>query len=215
MLVSHRHKFIFIKAKKVSGTSTEAYLERYCLSEEEEVTHVHTHGRDQYESEYGIIGSRLKKQNDKWHGHKSPSDIRKDLGKDKWNSYKKICSIRNPFDIAVSLYFKTQRSGQEFNPSKEDFYRFLNNNMQTFLANKIFWKPDGSFSCDYYIRQEHLEEDILKVINELGLHDYNQEMPQYKVTKDRKHYAEYYDERSKALIEKNFQDVLTYFNYSF
>lgn len=35
MLISHKYKFIFLKAFKVSGTSTESFLERYCLSDED------------------------------------------------------------------------------------------------------------------------------------------------------------------------------------
>lgn len=215
MLVSHRYQFIFLKAKKVSGTSTEAFLERYCLSPEEEQTHIHTHSRDQYVSEHGIIGSRLKNPNDNWHGHKLPLEIRKEIGEEKWNGYKKICNIRNPFDIPVSLYFQKQRAGEVFYPSKTDFNIFLKNNMSTFLDNYIFWKPDGSFSCDHYIRQENLNEDMQKLITDLGLPDYNQELPEYKITKDRKHYSEYYNNESRKVIETNFQDILNKFNYQF
>jgi hypothetical protein len=37
MIISHRHRFIFIKTRKTAGTSIEVYLSRFC-GEEDVVT---------------------------------------------------------------------------------------------------------------------------------------------------------------------------------
>ena len=53
MLVSHLYKFIFIKSLKTAGTSTEVFLEQYCISDIEE-----SHWRGAIATEEGIIGKR-------------------------------------------------------------------------------------------------------------------------------------------------------------
>lgn len=215
MLVSHKYKFIFLKAKKVSGTSTEAFLERYCLSDEMEKTHKHNHKVEEHESEYGIIGSRLTKPYKKWYNHKLPLEIKMDIGDDIWYSYKKICNIRNPFDIAVSYYYFKNKKSDDFKPSESNFTVFLLDNFQYLLDNKKFWKYDDKFSHDFYIRQENLKTDLINLTNELNLPLYTTELPEYKITQNRPHYSVFYNNKTIKMITDNFGDVMEHFKYKF
>lgn len=215
MLISHKYKFIFLKARKVSGTSTEAYLERYCLSDEEEKIHENAHATEEIVSDYGIIGSRLSKPSKKWYNHKLPLDIKKDIGDDIWFSYKKICNIRNPFDIAVSMYFFKNTKNANFKPSINNFEFFLNDNIINLIDNKKFWRIENKFSHDFYIRQESLKEDLLNLVNELNLPLYTTEMPTYKIIPNRPHYSTLYNNNTIKIITDNFGDVLEHFKYKF
>lgn len=165
-------------------------------------------------SDFGIIGSRLTEPKT-WFNHKSSSDILKDIGEEIWNSYKKICNVRNPYDIAVSYYFYENRNNQLFLPTTDNFEIFLENQLNYLLYNRNFWVIDGKFSNDYYIRQENLKEDLENLINGLNLPHYDFNIPNYKVSKNRPHYSELYNENTKKIIQDNFGDVLDHFKYSF
>lgn len=213
MLVSHKYKFIFLKAKKVSGTSTEAFLERYCLSDDLEKTHQHTHEVAEQETKYGIIGNRITQKYKKWYNHKPAEELRRDLGQTTWNEYKKICNIRNPFDIAVSYYTR-----QEYiKPDKKAFENFLKDprTVNYLLSNRNIWSIDGNLSYDFYIRQENLKEDLDNLIKQLDLPFYDLDIPTYKMKHKREHYSAYYNNESKAIIEKLFEKELKHFNYTF
>jgi len=213
MLVSHKYKFIFLKAKKVSGTSTEAFLERYCLSDELEKTHQHTHEVNEQETQYGIIGNRITQIYKKWYNHKPAKELRRDLGVETWNAYKKICNIRNPFDVAVSYYTRKVY----IKPDKAVFEKFLKDpeTVRYLLSNRDIWSIDGNLTYDFYIRQENLKEDLDNLIQELKLPFYDLDIPTYKMRHKREHYSEYYNENSRVIIEKLFEKELDHFGYSF
>jgi len=215
MLISHKYKFIFIKAKKVSGTSTEAYLERYCLSNEDEKTHTHTHKIKEIVSDYGIIGSRLTIPFGKWYNHKKPDEIKNHVGFEIWNSYKKICNIRNPYDIAASYFFFENKNNQNFNPSVKNFELYLDLNIYELLDNKKFWMSNGLFFNDFYIRQENLKNDLYDMIHKLNIPLYESDLPTYKITPNRPHYSLLYNEKTKKIISQNFGDILEKFKYVF
>lgn len=214
MLVSHRYKFIFAKAKKVASTTTEAYLERYCVSPEEEISYIHEHVSNERITKYGIIGSRMNgdKGSRKWYNHKVTKDIKNDLGEDIWKSYSKIVNIRNPYDLAVSLYHDTGNKSK----NTKDFERFLKmkNVQNILLSNRKIWTLDDKYVFDYYIRQEFLEEDLNTMIKEIGLPLYNDSLPNYKVIK-RDHYSIYYNQESKNIISDIYAKELDLFNYNF
>jgi hypothetical protein len=212
MLISHKYKFIYLRPKKVAGTSTEAFLERYCLPDELESTHQPQHTREEEVTSDGILGSRRVKKNN-WFAHKLPKDIKTEVGEEIWNSYVKVCNIRNPFDLAVSFYTRKEY----LPPNKNEFEIFLSDekNLKTLLKNKKIWSENGSFSHDYYIRQENLVDDLNKLMDSLKLPNYNAEIPTYKVKHTREHYSQYYNIKTKKIIEDNFKEELEFFNYSF
>jgi len=215
MLISHKYKFIFIKARKVSGTSTEAFLERYCLSDDEEKTHVHSNERQELVSDFGVIGSRGVKPRPIWFGHKKPDDIKNEIGAEIWDSYSKICNIRNPYDIAVSHYYFVNRKNPNFTPSIYNFESHLNEKLPNLLDNKKFWMSDGVFFHDFYLRQENLKSDLDNLINQLNLPSYESELPTYKMVANRPHYSSFYNKKTKRIIKNNFGDVIERFEYSF
>lgn len=214
MLVSHRYNFIFAKAKKVASTTTEAYLERYCVHADDESTYIHQHASDERITESGIIGSRMrgKKGTKKWFNHKPTASIKQDLGEDIWNSYVKIVNIRNPYDLAVSLYHDTGHNSK--NPV--EFENFLKKDKfkNMLISNREIWTLDGEYVFDYYLRQEFLEEDILKMIKDLNMPVYKDTLPTYKKI-DREHYSVYYNENSKRIISEIYAEELKMFNYNF
>jgi len=99
-----------------------------------------------------------------------------DMTEEKWNTFKKFCFIRNPYERALSgwKHFNTiyNRNG--------DFYTYLNNpNIlhsisdieygHIFMSQKIhIQNSDGNCGLDLIGRFENLEEDLTNILTQLG-----------------------------------------------
>lgn len=217
MLVSHKHKFIFIKSIKTAGTSTEIYLEPYCVSNIEE-----SHGRDMIQTEEGIIGTRMNQalaEISEFYNHMPPFKIKNSIGEEKFNSYTKIINVRNPFDMMVShYYFKpTFDLYSNVDMTFEDY--LLNTNVVEDLSKK-YWDLmhiENKFIIDEIVRFENLSDDINKLLIRLNLPKPTRELSEYKKNKRRpdKDWKRMYSEETKNLVEKHFRFYMDMFNYEF
>ena len=79
---------------------------------------------------------------------------------------------------------------------------------------------DGKSVCDYFIRYEHLEEDIKKLCKILNIDSYDLSLlPKHKsgFRDSKKHWSTYYDEEDKELyiinIKKNLNYLVMILNY--
>lgn len=120
MIISHKHKFIFIKTRKTAGSSFELMLSTICgpddiltpLSpEEEEVRRALGGGTARnYFVPLGKYRNReyvrlmLKHDRVRFKEHWPAIYIRERVGAAVWNGYYKFAFDRNPFDKAVSYY---------------------------------------------------------------------------------------------------------------
>lgn len=168
MLVSHSHKFIFLKTGKTAGTSTEVFFQPACMPKGAELSE----RTEMMVSEAGIVGYRGGAGQDlKWRNHMPAATIRAQLESDVWQSYFKFMNVRNPFTRAVSLYaFHQQRSRrtlpQNWDTLRADFGRFLLSDgygLQTAL-----FQIDGTCVVDDVIYYESLKDDIRRIADHVG-----------------------------------------------
>lgn len=217
MLVSHKHKFIYIKSIKTAGTSTEIFLEPYCVSNVLE-----SHGREMIQTNEGIIGTRMNQhlaEISEFYNHMPPYKIKNSIGEETFNSYTKIINIRNPFDMMVSHYyfkptFELYSNGEM---SFEDY--LLKTNVVEDLSKKyrdLMYIGD-EFIIDEIVRFENLEEDIFKLLDKLELPSPKRELGEYKKNKRRpdKDWKKMYSTETKELVEKHFKFYMDLFDYSF
>jgi hypothetical protein len=217
MLVSHKHKFIYIKSIKTAGTSTEIFLEPYCVSNVLE-----SHGREMIQTDEGIIGTRMNQhlaEISEFYNHMPPYKIKNSIGEETFNSYTKIINIRNPFDMMVSHYyfkptFELYSNGEM---SFEDY--LLKTNVVEDLSKKyrdLMYIGD-EFIVDEIVRFENLEEDIFKLLDNLNLPSPKRELGEYKKNKRRpdKDWKKMYSTETKELVEKHFKFYMDLFDYSF
>lgn len=107
MIVSHRHEFIFVRPRKVAGTSIQLSLARVC-GEHDEID-----GADVFDPRVDTdcfgpmeVRNRRSVSVDRW-GHVLPGAVRESVGARVWDNYFKFTVLRNPFDLIVSyIYFK-------------------------------------------------------------------------------------------------------------
>ena len=99
MIISHSHKFIFLKPRKVAGTSVEVALAQHC-GEDDIITPIGAFDARWDEDQYAHPGR-------KWRGygrHATLKRVRKKLGPEMWDDYFKFTITRNPWDLVVSQY---------------------------------------------------------------------------------------------------------------
>ena len=83
LIVNDEKEFIFIKPRRVAGTSIVHYITLYLFECNECY-------KDLYE-------------------YMKPREIKKTIGKDKFNNYFKFTVIRNPYDMVVSWFWWINR----------------------------------------------------------------------------------------------------------
>lgn len=213
MLVSHRHKFVFIKTGKTGGTSTEIYLEPYCVNNIRE-----SHKTKCRVGNKGIVGSRLRKS--ELNSHMTAVDIRDTIGHEAFRSYTKIANVRNPFDLMVSHYHYQPTYFRHAGRRQMTFHQYV---MNTVAVRSISRKTSNhlfignKFIVDEVIRQESLEQDLEALRVKLGLPAPKRELGHYKESKDRSgiHYSTFYKEDSRKVVQRHFRWYMDLFGYDF
>ena len=170
MLVSHNNHFIYLKTRKTAGTSILAYLEPCCSSEGETIPK-RSPMRQAIESEAGIIGFYQPSANQPWWNHMPASDVKARLGPI-WESYTKVCCIRNPFDKVFSFFWWAHPSFASDKPDdamiKAKFRAWLLASGDLAMDRDMH-TIDGLPCIDAYIRYETLLADLESFCRTVGI----------------------------------------------
>jgi hypothetical protein len=127
MIISHQHKFIFIKTHKTAGSSMEMALAPLC-GPHDVITPMESNAQSEIPRNFHedhILGrlysrSRLARKCIDRHSpllgawyyeHMPATRVRELIGEEVWNSYHKFCIERNPWDKVVS-YYNWKKFGQ-------------------------------------------------------------------------------------------------------
>ncbi len=242
MIISHRHKFIFLKPQKVAGTSVEVALAQHC-GEDDIVTSISAFNRNWDEDRYTHPGKE-------WAGydrHATLNQVRKRLGRELWDAYFKFAITRNPWDLVVSQYHwaaridkgAVGRSLKRFwtNPARVrknlrivgsslarnilkmdvvTFKFFVRHMLRHRNSNDPFYfDRSGSVGLDFLIRFEDLQNDYTSVCERIGLPTSALPSLKTKSRHERRHYSTYYDDRTKELVAKMYHRHLEHFGYRF
>ena len=209
MIISHKHKYIFVKTSKVAGTSTEIFFEQMSFSKGQP-----QHTQSEIINEEGIVGfrgeiDRLEKP-PTWYHHMKLTEIKKLLNNDKlFNECFKFSITRNPWDRMVSEYHHFS--------SETSFNEYITNRRRTVLPITTYFKD--YIDDVYFIRFENLQEDVEYVCKKLGL-DYDMNnfgtyKSSHRVHSKHKHYTEYYDDETRSIVAEKYAKDIEYFGYEF
>ena len=233
MIISHKHKFIFIKPQKTAGTSIELLLSRIC-GDEDIITPLGNdpdpNVREKHQAKnpqnfkrpkpfklwevrefYWLLTKGIV-PNLNYKEHLTPDIIKSYVGEEIWNSYKKISIVRNPWDHAVS-WFKWQAKYGYEKTNPNDFEGYIRKNYRTIWP---FFTTHGVYDIDFMIRFEEMETDIKKlaeILPEIG--GFNIPQTKNKIRNDNKTYHGYFNETTKSIVEEKSCNILKKFNYSF
>lgn len=226
MIISHSHRYIFIKSTKTAGTSIEAALSQHC-SGDDVVTPLGDFAFNRDESG-AWVHKAMNAGNHRQHD--DAMTIKNSLPTEIWESYFKFSIARNPWDRTLSRFFWNHRNDptiipkkrfyhrlgirfDEVAPVRKAFARFLQK--EAWDTNDRFYIIDGKLCVDYIIRYEHLAEDFKEVCRRVGLPEL--QLPQLKsgMRSKKNHYSEYYDEIGEQLVAERHQNDIRLFGYRF
>lgn len=223
MIVSHRHKLIFVKTLKSAGTSIELELARHC-GPDDIVTPIFP----------GIPGHRPRNWRGwfaPWRGVRRSGDLRKNLLEclrrdriynhiparfararlpaDVWDSYLKVCVERNPWDKTLSHFHMFRNAAWHRHHDPElTLDRYLENRI--FCHNAPFYcDTRGKPLVDRVLRYDRLDAELAGLFAEIGVPF--EGLPQAKSTlrPDKRPYREVFGPRQTRIIADAFEHEIS------
>jgi hypothetical protein len=223
VIISHKHKFIFIQNRKVAGSSVKAYLARHC-GPADIVTPTIDNRQGQNitglwnplpDILYGIKFRRVflnLATRRKFYGHMPASMVRSRAPRSVWDNYFKFCIERNPWDKTLSHYYmKSSRPDRQITLDKylkqwtlcSDYNRYTDR--------------DGSLLVDRVIRYERLTEELGEVLAKLGI-PFEGSLGvnvNAQFRSDSRDYREQFSAEQKAIVERAFANEIRLLGYRF
>ncbi len=231
MILSHEHKFIYVKTYKTGSTSVEAALSAVCGPDDviteasEQLRGVRQKPAQNYAIEHPDKPSRplwktlLGRPERHYHPsigyyeHMPAWRIRTYAGEDIWRRYFKFSFERNPWDRQVSWYnYKTKSKPGAAKPS---FDAFNADRRRAFVENWSLYTDRGGICLDFVGRYENLDTDFQRVLAELGLAGQVQ-LGRTNVSPNRSaSYRQHYTDASQALVADWYRHEIQHFSYTF
>ncbi|MGD9501051.1 MAG: sulfotransferase family 2 domain-containing protein [Methyloceanibacter sp.] len=232
MIVSHKHKFIFIKTKKTAGTAIEAALSELCGPDD-----IITPYREESEQDrkglapqnYRIdhpmkpkrpLLRRLLMRPERYYHpsvgfyeHMPARRVRDYVGEEVWRSYFKFAFDRNPWDRQVSWYLyktKTKRA-------RPSFERFMASRRRAYVDNYTLYTIDGAVAVDFIGRYERLQEDLNAALARAGA-GRSVTIPRTNITPNKdeaRDYRSYYSAETRALVADWYRPEIELLGYGY
>jgi len=213
VIVSHEHRFVFMKTRKTAGTSVEIALSRVCGPDDvitpvlEEPLRASLGGRGPQNYESPPLERKA-------FNHMPVSMVRRMLGRTRFESYFSFAVDRNPWDAVVSLYHWHVRD----NPDPAPFADYVGSDAVDVFARKQhrIYRLDGAVAVDRVLRYESLGEELAAVWSELGLPG-SPELPHAKAgtRPPGTSYRDYYDDASRDRVAELFAAPIAELGYEF
>ena len=197
MVISDRHRCIFVHIQKTGGASIEALLLR---------------------GDPAAVASAPDGRR-----HAPARAIVPIAGGERWRAYFKFAFVRNPWDRLVSWYHMCMqvsspnafaRYVREQAPTFEDFVLRATSGMGArTTVNQIDYVTDesGAPIVDFVGRYETLRDDFARVCEKLGVAF---DLPHVNRSAHG-HYRDYYSEATKAVVAERFARDIAHFGYRF
>lgn len=235
MIISHKHKFIFIKTTKTAGTSIEIALSKHC-GPDDVITPLAKRDEDfrqqkGYPGPQNCYGSfvrraagylkfllkgrpvRMQQLGLRFYNHISAEEIKARVPESVWNNYYKFCVVRNPWDRVVSHYYFIYKN--EPRPAIADYLEsdgWINK-----LRERSYglYTIDGEVAVDKICYFENLADDLEEVRKHIGIPE-PLELPKTKskYRKDKRDYREILGDKEKERIAELFKDEIELHGYT-
>ncbi len=230
MIVSHRHRFVFMKTRKTAGTSVELALSPFC-GPDDILTPI---GRDEPMRPAGegarnyvldrrclplavrarlLFGAKPEAVGAVLTNHATARVALQVLGKHVWQDYFTFSIERNPWDRQASFYFWLYRNPK----TRPDFETYLTDpRYRARMNNFSIYGIDGTVAVDRVLRYENLSEEFASVAAGLGLPE-SVTLGHAKVGSRPKgsHYSALYTPATRDLVGSWYEREIAAFGYDF
>jgi hypothetical protein len=205
MLVSHRHRFVFIHVYKVAGTSMRAALEPFC--------------EDRWRRRAARVLGRTRLYRPNLPPvHLTALQVRDRLGRKVFDDYFTFAFVRNPWDWQVSLYHYMLKmpDHRQHDLAKgfsgfDDYIRWRVEK-EVRLQKAFVTDDEGRVIVDYIGRMEHLGDDFRHVCRAAGLPPIR--LPHENRSRHRD-YRTYYTDETREMVARAFAEDIDLFGYNF
>lgn len=201
MIISHKHKFIFIEVGKTGSTSMGVALKKYASPF--------------YLSE---------KEKDLYNKHIPTVFLKEKLSDEIWETYFKFAFVRNPWDWMISIcsYLPEIDFNNKKRITEETILEMYQLDKDKFRAG-ITWDLDslqcykltdrkGNLLVDFIGKFENLQKDFDKICDKIGI---PREKLQHLKKTNHKPSSVYYDNKTKELVYNLCKKDIEYFGYKF
>jgi hypothetical protein len=230
VIVSHRHRLIFLKTQKTGGTSVELALSQLCgpddiitpLTDEDETLRgavtpknyaIPVERRSPWWRLLALTGTRGPRAGTEFHEHMNAAAVRQALGPETFDSYLKVTIVRNAWDREVSRYFWATRGDAPRRPFDRWVRRESSNPERK--TWRIYTLNDTPIA-DVVMRYETLAEDFDALLERLGCAG-SVSLPRAKGKHRAKgrDYREFYTDETRELVARRYAREIAYFGMSF
>jgi len=218
MIVSHKHKFIFVHLGRTAGRSLTAALAPYCAADDVVTP----------------AGKGTGRNHDGFERHFTAQEIRAAVGRDVFDSYFKFAIERNPWDKIVSRYWAyagvkdkpAYKKVPEWITGKPLSFRqwfelrvlqarFLTFGHYRFPRHYEAYMEDGKPLVNFIGRYENLTAHLAVISERIGVPIVLEEQRGTSRHKERVAYTELFDARMNGIVEDWFAKDLAFLGYRF
>ncbi|WP_421724592.1 sulfotransferase family 2 domain-containing protein [Bauldia sp.] len=217
MIVSHKHKFIFIHLGRTGGRSLTAALAKACGPKD-----IVTRAKGAERNHTGY-----------WR-HTKAIEVRDRIGRDRYEEYFKFTIERNPWDKIISRYWSYV--GQNRKPLYKKIPEYVTGkplSFRTWFELRLLqgrtigfghykfprhydcYTDDGEIIVDFIGRHENLDEHTAEIFDRLKLKVDVTKRYGTKRHKERRSYTDLFDQRMNEVVETHFEKDLALLGYRF
>ena len=230
MIVSHKHRFIFMKTRKTAGTSVELALSPFCgpqdiltpIGRDERLRAEGTGARNTVIDRKALpplvrarlrLGAKPEAVGAVFVNHTKARAARRVLGRKIWRTYFTFSIERNPWDRQVSFYYWQYRNPEK-RPAFETYLR--DPHYRACIDNFGIYGIRDEVIVDQVLRYENLAEDFAAVLQRLGL-PADTSLPRVKAAPRPKgaHYSSLYTPETRDLVASWYRREIEAFGYTF
>ena len=241
-IISFKHRFIFIKTRKVGGTSVEAalraitgendivtpatardeyhcassgfYSQNYCSDPAEEARYTELVLARQLEEAQRFSDGMRKR----YTSHMRAREIRRKLGRRDFAGFFKFTIERNPYSWLVSIAAYDKKAYQTGTLSAVDL-ETIRSRIKARLGrrsrkwtNHAYYTIGSTLAVDRVIRYENLEQELGEVMGHLGISQ-TLSIPRLKANPQDSSTSEIFTQELEAVVQDRFSPVFDLMDY--
>jgi hypothetical protein len=223
MIVSRRHRFIFLKTRKTGGTSIELALSRFLGPEDvatridpvDEAARASLGVFPRNESPPGLVPwlKRSVGRGQRFYNHMAATELRRFLSKLEWEGYFKFAVERSPWDLCVSAHAWDEQQRKKRGLPPRSFDAFLFSEDVRLYSNWAIYAEGERILVDRVLRYEDLDSQFNEVARCLDIEVGPLPHAKSGIRTDFRRPSEIYGPRARERVEEVFCHELRHFRW--